>query len=64
VLVLYEVSGQGAYLVRMEQTKRKLRWSTRLDTSNVEAPILDGNLVVVKDGERSFQISKTDGRIL
>lgn len=64
VLVLYEVSGQGAILARMEQTKRKLRWSTTLDTSNVEAPMLDGNLVVVKEGERSIQINKANGKIL
>lgn len=64
VFVLYEVRGQGAQLVRMEQTKRKLRWSASLDTNNIEAPMLDGDVVLVKDGERSIQISKTNGSVL
>jgi hypothetical protein len=50
--------------VRMEQTKRKLRWSAALDTSNIEAPVIDGDVVVVKEGERRFQISKSNGRVL
>lgn len=64
VLVVYEVRGQGSQLVRMEQTKRKLRWSASLDTTNIEAPVIDGDVVVVKEGERSFQISKSNGRVL
>lgn len=64
VLVLYEVRGQAAHLVRLEQTKRKQRWSTTLDTRNVEAPVIDGDAVVVKEGERTIQISKSNGRIL
>ena len=64
VLVFYEVSGQGAHLVRLEQTKRKQRWSAALDTQNVEAPMIDGDVVVVKEGERIFQISKSSGRVL
>ena len=64
LLLLYEMSGQGSYLVRMEQTKRKLRWSAPLDTSNVEAPTIEGNLVVVKEHERNIQISKSDGRVV
>lgn len=64
LLLLYEVSGQGSYLVRMEQTRRKLRWSTALNTSNVEAPIIEGDLVVVKEGERSLRIGKADGRLI
>ncbi|HEU0251907.1 MAG TPA: hypothetical protein VFR12_02670 [Pyrinomonadaceae bacterium] len=64
VFLLYEVRGQGSYLVRMEQTKRKQRWSTSLETSNVEAPVIDGDLVVVKEDQRSIRISTADGRIV
>jgi hypothetical protein len=64
LLLHYEVSGQGSYLVRLEQTKRKQRWSTTFETQNIEAPVIDGDYVFIKDGERRLQISKTDGRIL
>ena len=64
LLLLYEVSNQGSYLVRLEQTKRKPRWSTLLETSNVEAPVIEGDLVIVKEGERSIKISKADGRVV
>lgn len=64
VLVLYEVRGQGAQLVRMEQTKRKLRWSASLDTNNIEAPMIDGDVVVVKEGQRTIQIDKANGKVL
>lgn len=57
LFLLYEVTGQIFYLVRMEQTKRKLRWSTELrDVS--EAPVIDGDVVRVNDAE----ITKIDGR--
>ena len=64
LLLLYEVSGQGSFVVRLEQTKRKQRWSTPLETSNVEAPVIEGDAVVIKEAQRSIQISKSDGRIL
>lgn len=64
LLLLYEVSNQGSYLVRMEQTKRKLRWSASLETSNVQAPVIEGDLVIVKEDQRSIRINKSDGRIL
>lgn len=57
LFLLYEVTGQIFHLVRMEQTKRKLRWSTELrDVS--EAPVIDGDVVRVNDVE----ITKIDGR--
>lgn len=57
LFLMYEVTGQIFYLVRMEQTKRKLRWSTELrDVS--EAPVIDGDVVRVNDNE----ITKIDGR--
>ncbi len=64
LLLLYEVSGQGSFVVRLEQTKRKHRWSTPLETSNVEAPVIEGDTVVVKEAQRTIQISKSNGRIL
>ena len=64
LLLHYEVSGHGSYLVRLEQTKRKQRWSTTFDTKNIEAPVIDGDVVIVKDGEQSVRISKTNGAVL
>ena len=58
LFLLYEVTGQVFYLVRMEQTKRKLRWSTEL-RDVTDAPLIDGDLVIVND----TQITKIDGRI-
>jgi hypothetical protein len=64
LMLLYEVGGQGSYLVRLEQTKRKLRWSTPLQTSNVEAPVIEGDLVVIKEAERSIAVGKADGKVI
>ena len=63
LLLLYEVRGQGFYLARMEQKKRKLRWFTPLpDISPPEQdPIIDGDAVFI--GE-TVMISKHDGRIV
>ena len=58
LFLLYEVTGQVFYLVRMEQTKRKLRWSTEL-RDVTDAPVIDGDFVIVND----TQITKIDGRI-
>jgi len=54
VFICYE-AGDTAYLVRMEQTKRKLRWSTTVDVSG--APRIEGEYVIVN----SIQIRKADG---
>src|SRR5512145_1407111 len=40
LLLLYEVSDQLGYVLRMEQTKRKLRWSTPFVSTNIEAPVM------------------------
>ena len=64
LLLLYEVRSHGFYLVRMEQTKRKLRWSTPLPDLSVadEDPvIINGDAVFI--GETTM-ISKADGRIV
>jgi len=54
VFICYEVNDE-AFLVRMEQTKRKLRWSTALDLKGV--PVIDGDAVVVN----SVRIRIADG---
>ena len=58
LFLLYEVTGQIFHLVRMEQTKRKIRWSTQVD-GVTEAPVIDGEVVIVND----TQIAKIDGRV-
>ncbi len=59
LFLLYEVSGQQSYLLRMEQKKRKVRWLTALGVSS-EAPAIAGEVVIVSDG---VEINKMDGRV-
>jgi hypothetical protein len=54
VFICYEVNDE-AFLVRMEQTKRKLRWSAQVDSRAV--PVIDGDAVVVN----SVRIRIADG---
>src|ERR1044071_9688643 len=52
LFLMYEVhdaSSQWAYLVRMEQTKRKARWITAVDGVGLGAPVIQGEFVVIKD---------------
>jgi hypothetical protein len=49
---------EAAYLVRMEQTKRTLRWSTQI--ANIDVPRIEGDVVIVND----TQIRKGDGRVV
>lgn len=63
LFLLYEVhdaTSEWAHLMRMEQQKRKPRWVTPLPGGDVEPPIIQGDLVIVKD----MEISKGDGRIV
>jgi len=58
LFLLYEVTGQVFYLVRMEQTKRKVRWITEVrDVS--EAPVIDGDFVMFDN----IEIHKSNGRL-
>ena len=57
VFILYEV-GDAAFLVRMEQTKRKIRWSAQVTGKGV--PGIEGDYVVVN----SVQIRKLDGKVV
>lgn len=61
VFLFYDVrdaSSEWSYLIRMEQTKRKLRWMTAVATNG--APMMQGDAVVV-DGT---EIDKASGQIL
>lgn len=57
VFICYEVN-DATFLVRMEQTKRKIRWSTLIAKTGV--PAIEGNSVVVD----STEIRKADGKIV
>jgi hypothetical protein len=56
VFILYEMN-DAAYLVRMEQTKRKIRWSAQVSDRGV--PRIDGDSVVIN----SIKIRKGDGSL-
>ena len=61
LFLLYEVrdaSSDSAFLVRMEQKKRKFKWSTTV--TNREAPVAEGEALIVG----GTKISKADGKIL
>ena len=57
VFIYYEVN-DTAFVVRMEQTKRKIRWSTQMDVRG--APVIEGDSVVVN----SLVIRKADGKVV
>ncbi len=54
VFICYETN-DAAFVVRMEQTKRKLRWSAQLEDRGV--PVIEGDYLVVN----SVRLRKTDG---
>lgn len=54
VFICYEVN-DTVFVVRMEQTKRKIRWSAEVADRGV--PVIDGDSVVVN----SIRIRKADG---
>ena len=55
----HDASSQWAYLVRMEQTKRKARWITSIDNGEVGAPVIQGEMIVINN----IQINNLDGRV-
>ena len=57
VFICYEVN-ETTFVVRMEQTKRKIRWTAAIDVRG--APVIEGDYVVVN----SIQIRKVDGTVL
>ena len=57
VFILYEVN-EAAILVRMEQSKRTVKWSAAV--AKASAPRIEGDLVVVND----TQIRKSNGTVV
>lgn len=57
VFICYEVN-ETTFVVRMEQTKRKIRWAASVDARGV--PAIDGDSVVVND----TRIRKSDGVVV
>jgi hypothetical protein len=57
VFILYEMN-DAAFVVRMEQTKRKIRWSTTVDVPGV--PRIEGEYVIVN----SIHVRKFDGKVV
>jgi hypothetical protein len=57
VFICYEMN-DAAFVVRMEQTKRKIRWSASIPKTGV--PVIEGDSVVVND----TQIRKGDGTVV
>ena len=56
VFICYEMN-DAAFVVRMEQTKRKLRWSAQVDDRGV--PVIEGDYLVVN----SVRIRVADGSL-
>jgi len=62
LFLMYEVhdaSSQWAYLVRMEQTKRKPRWVIEVDGTDLGAPVIQGEMIAIKNVE----VSKANGAV-
>jgi hypothetical protein len=62
LFLMYEVhdaSSQWAYLVRMEQTKRKARWITEVDGVGLGAPVIQGEMIVIKN----LEVRMADGNV-
>ena len=57
LFICYEVN-DAAHLVRMEQTKRMVRWSASI--ANIDVPRIEGDVVIVND----TQISKANGKVV
>ena len=55
----HDASSQWAYVVRMEQTKRKARWIIQVDGGDLGAPLIQGEFVMIK----GVQISKANGAV-
>ena len=55
---VHDATSEWAYLTRLEQTQRKARWLTPLSNGDVQAPVIDGDLIVTGTAE----INKADGK--
>jgi len=62
LFLIYEghtAASQWAYLMRLEQTKRKARWITEVDSSGSVVPVVEGEFVVIN----KVEISKANGAV-
>ena len=62
LFLMYEVhdaTSQWAYLVRMEQVKRKARWVLEVDGGDLGAPVIQGEMIVIK----SLEVRVADGTV-
>lgn len=59
LLLLYEVSGGSSYLLRLDQVKRKSRWSMAVTTTNAP-PVIDGDVVSIDN----TAIDVANGRVV
>jgi hypothetical protein len=50
---MHDAASSWAYLVRMEQTKRKARWITEFDGVGLGAPVIRGEMIVIDKVEVS-----------
>jgi hypothetical protein len=48
LFLVYRVQ-QMSYVARIAQTNSKPRWLTSVDSGDVEAPVIDGDVIIVKD---------------
>lgn len=55
---VHDATSEWSYLTRMEQTQRKARWLTPLSGGDVQAPVIDGDLVIIG----TTKITKADGK--
>jgi len=62
LFLMYEVhdaTSSWAYLVRMEQTKRKARWIVEVDGVDLGAPAIQGEMIIIK----TIEVSKANGQV-
>jgi len=62
LFLMYEVhdaTSRWAYLVRMEQTKRKARWLVEVDGIDLGAPAIQGEMIIIK----TIEVSKANGQV-
>jgi hypothetical protein len=54
-----DAKSEWTCLLRMEQTKRKLRWTTAIDSTDVGAPVIQGDFVLIN----TIEVRKADGHV-
>ena len=62
LFLMYEVhdaTSQWAYLARLEQVKRKARWVVEVDGGDLGAPVIQGEMIVIK----TLEVRVADGNV-